>query len=155
MDSLLSMLAEYHTITRRELRALLCGQISTDERQSLKNGSDGLVISVHNRKTIIRMIEDTFPYEADNEPVDVSQVISLIQALQSYLNKYMADKPEGHRWITICCIYLSMVAHEPLHPREAAHWEWDSGVGEYRCRFREDVEGSICRWCRCIPVKEL
>ena len=90
------MLSEYPTITRLGLRALLCGQISTGERQSLKNASESLVISVPNKKTIIRMLEDTFPYEADNEPMDVSQVISLIQALQSYL---------VHRIINYCYIH--------------------------------------------------
>lgn len=127
-------------------------RISEGERAAMENGGKGLVISQYNRDTILRILsmEKGDPNRAllhENAAIDVTRLEGLTRALKDYLNRYMAMRPEGHKWIILSCLFLTFIVNEPMHPQEIVHWE---RAGEqYRCPSREMREGSICQWCVC------
>ena len=117
----------------------------SQERGMQERGEAGLVISEGNRKTLLRMLH----YELqDDRPLDLADAAGLISRLDRYLQTYMADQPEGHVWIIICCLFSAFIAGEPLHPQEATRWTYSEGEG-YRCPAFEPGEDSLCNWCAC------
>ena len=137
-------------MSKYQLLTDLISRISADERRALEEESDGLVISKYNRKTVQRMLSfyDELP-DAEklcgDGTVDLKSVEELEDALASFLNRYMAEQPEGHKWIVICCVFLAFIVEEPMHPMEVVHWVKE---GEsYYCSYREETDGSLCRCC--------
>ena len=135
------------SIRQSELRNELCGKISERERELLTEGSPELSVSGFNRAKITEM----FTYPAGEKSVDLSRVRALHHALKMYLDEYMAEKPEAHRWIILSCLYLAFIREEPLHPQEAAGYvtRSDHGKKMYFCPLRESGPGSICSFCVC------
>ena len=137
-------------ILKKELLRSLISGISESESNALKNDTGELVISRYNRSTVVRMLalQDS-PTDAEelcgDDEVDLCCVDALKDALAGFLNRYMADRPEGHKWIILCCIFLDFIAEEPMHPQEVVHWKTDGK--NYFCGCREDSEDSLCRWC--------
>ena len=122
----------------------LRGSIAPAERAALERG-EGLVISRHNRETLLRML--TTDPSPDGRRVDPAVLSAMEATLQGYLDRYMPDRPEGHKWIMLSCVYLAFVAREPLHPRETVGWvQREDG---YHCPARETTADSLCRWCAC------
>ncbi len=136
-------------ISAAEYLRELTARISREEREDLEN-NETLCISVYNRATLLRMLRDSGDREA---AVDTDRAEALEAALQAYLDQYMSDMPQGHKWIILCCLYLSMVAGEPLHPQAVAGWSREGD--RYYCRAREEQPGSTCLWCACSPYAEL
>lgn len=134
------------SIMQREFITELRKQVSDEERESLarSEGAAHILISESNRATMLRLLNDDSPHDGE---VDEETARELHQALASYLREYMADQPSGHKWIILCCLYLSMVAKEPLHPQAVVGWQKVEDA--YYCSAREDQEGSLCRWCVC------
>lgn len=130
--------------TRRELLDALRARITDAERAGIEAG-EGLVVSRYNRATLMRLL--TCPAPEGDVPVDNDAVAALEAALRGYLDRYMPDAPEGHKWIILCCLFSAFVAREPMHPREVVDWT-QTGDG-YRCPARDEAEGSLCRWCAC------
>ena len=130
-------------ISRNEYLSGLRKQVSEEEREDLENG-DILFISWYNRETMLRMLHsEALP----DGTVDTNRAEALKDALRAYLNKHMADLPQGHKWIILSCLFLSMVAREPMHPQQMTGWQKQGD--QYYCRAREDQDGSVCRWCVC------
>ena len=134
---------------RRISEAMALGQlrkgITPSERKALENGGEGLVIGRYNRETLLRMLDmDDLP---EGQGVDPERLEGLEGALRDYLNRYMPDQPEGHKWIVLSCLFLALVVREPMHPREIVGWRQAGGA--YICPTREPSSGSICRWCVC------
>lgn len=137
-------------IRKDELLNTLVFQISEAERRDMETGAENLIISAYNRRTIRRMLSlcntpTDMEVMCGDAMIDSNRVEALKKALVSFLNRYMADQPEGHKWIIICCIFLSFIAEEPMHPQEVVHWVRDGK--HFFCSYREDTEGSLCRWC--------
>ena len=128
---------------------MLRARISEEEREELESGGD-LVIGSYNRATMLRMLRDT---ETREKTVDIALADALENALRSYLDRYMADMPRGHKWVILSCLYLAMVAGEPMHPQAITGWRREGD--RYYCRAREDTPDSTCRWCVCRPYSEL
>ncbi len=128
---------------------MLRARISEEERADLENDGD-LVIGSYNRATMLRMLRDT---GAREKTVDTDRADALENALRSYLDRYMADMPRGHKWVILSCLYLAMVAGEPMHPQAITGWRREGD--RYYCRAREDTPDSTCRWCVCRPYSEL
>ena len=126
----------------------LKAQVSGEERAALIAGVMP-AISAFNRSTMLRMLsmDATSPGSVDTR---CSQ--EMTDALQTYLNRYMADKPEGHKWIILSCLFLVLVAREPMHPQPIVHWLCEDG--RYHCPAREDDEGSLCRFCVCESTSQ-
>ena len=135
-------------VSKIDYLAMLRSRLSEEDMDAIQNDFS-LVISIFNRETIHRIWYTQEEFEGD---VDTERAESLGSALSAYLESYMADKPEGHKWIILCCLFLSMIAGEPMHPQPLTDWEETDGV--YFCGAREDSEGSLCRWCVCRSLNE-
>lgn len=130
--------------TASALKALKA-RVTPAERAALMDGGAGLVISRYNRETLLRMLDmDAPPAGRD---VDARGMAALEAALEDYLARYMPDRPEGHKWIVISCLFLACIVREPMHPREIVGWE--EADGGYLCPARDTSPGSLCRWCAC------
>ena len=147
--SILEKLPNSPVITSGSLHNALTECISASAVAALREGCDGLVISEDNRMTLLRMLEDP---NVGNGTVQRAELISLIDTLGSFLEKYMADQPEGHLWIVLCCVYLSMIVREPMHPQRFTHWYLDGDI--YRCPAKEVSSDSVCLWCVCQAVSK-
>ena len=133
-------------ISRNEYLSRLRKHVSDEEREDLENG-DILFISWYNRETMLRMLHIE---AASDGTVDTEQAEALTHALRAYLKKYMPDYPQGHKWIILSCLFLSMVVREPMHPQRMTGWQKKGN--QYECPAREDQEGSVCRWCVCHKI---
>ena len=129
-------------MTTSEFKKSLADQISPEEAEALRSGS-GLYINDFNRAVCSRILD---PGKPDDSQVSQEDASLLRADLTDYLNKYMQDRPEGHKWIILACLFLTFVEHLPMHPQYAAKWiERD---GKYYCPNMEP--GSItCRYCMC------
>lgn len=130
-------------ISRNEYLSRLRKHVSDEEREDLENG-DILFVSWYNRETMLRMLHSEALFDGT---VDTDQAEALTNALLAYLNKHMPDYPQGHKWIILACLFLSMVVREPMHQQRTTGWQKHGD--QYYCRAREDQEGSVCRWCVC------
>ena len=129
-------------ISRSEFLDGLRGRISEQEMAAIKSGE--IRVSSFNRTVILRLLSGD---ELPEGTVDTDRADGLQSALEAYLERYMPEYPEGHKWIILSCLFLAMAAEEPLHPQQAAGWI-RRGDACY-CSAREDQPGSICRWCVC------
>ena len=130
-------------VTANDYLQMLRERISEKEREDLEDNGIPF-ISSYNRATMLRMLHDD---KAGNKTADTDRANALEDALQTYLDRYMVDLPQGHKWVILSCLYLAMVAGEPLHPQAMAGWRRE---GEhYYCRAREETPNSICLWCVC------
>lgn len=128
-------------MTRNDLLQDLRAQISPDERAALRDGTVPN-ISRYNRMTLLRILECE---AADLGRTDAGRVEALRAALREYLNRYMPDTPEAHKWIILSCLFLAFVAMEPMHPQAIVGWK--KAEDGYLCPSRE--EDGICQWCVC------
>ena len=128
-------------MTRDDLLQDLRAQLAPAERAALRNDAVHH-ISRYNRMTLLRILECE---GADHDPMDVGRVEALRAALRAYLDRYMPDAPEAHKWIVLSCLFLACVAMEPMHPQAIVGWK--KTEGGYLCPSRE--EGGICQWCVC------
>ena len=129
-------------MTVTELKDQLAAQISTAEAEALRNGGD-LSINDFNRRVCIRLLDSGC---TDDSPVPADRIEHLNKELSDYLKQYMVDKPEGHKWIIIACLYLTYVEHLPMHPQSPQTWiEKD---GRYYCAAIVP-ESITCSSCVC------
>lgn len=134
-------------MTASELLDLLIRAISNEDWQRLDRNDPSLVISQWNLKTLQRMRA----YRPAPGSVCVEKAEEMKLSLSRYLDRYMPDKPEGHRWIIISCLFLAFVAREPLHPRDIVRHRQVliHGRTAYLCPAHEASEESLCRFCVC------
>ena len=148
MHRILENLPNTQTIPCTIVQNALVACISRDAEANLRENRRELVISEDNRKTLLRMLD--FPYTG-KEAVRRDSIVSLIDTLQLFLEKHMADQPAGHLWIILSCVYLSMVVREPMDPQRFTHWYLDRDT--YCCPAKEETPGSVCLWCVCKSEK--
>lgn len=148
MHPILENLPDTQIIPCTTVQNALAACISKDAEANLRVNQRELVISEDNRKTLLRMLD--YPYTG-KETVRRDSIVSLIDTLQLFLEKHMADQPEGHLWIDLSCVYLSMVVREPMHPQRFTHWYLDRDT--YCCPAKEETPGSVCLWCVCKSEK--
>lgn len=151
MMQLLQALSASSVITSKEFQALLVQQITAEERELLEKRTGSLIISEYNRNTLLRMLDRQVD---SDDMVDKDRMIRLIRTLQNYLQTYMENQPEGHRWIILACLFLSGVVKEPMHPQAIVHWKQDSSGMKYYCPAFSAEEGSACRFCVCLSVSQ-
>ena len=129
-------------MTVSELKNELASQISNEEADALRSGRS-LCINDFNRKVCVRLLDNE---RVDETAVPAERIEHLNKELSDYLKQYMADKPEGHKWIILACLYLTYVEHLPMHPQSAATWiEKD---GKYYCAAMVP-ESITCSSCVC------
>ena len=134
-------------MTAAEYQKSLAGRIGPEEAEALRRG-EGLYISEYNRAVCLRLLEDG---TAGGAPVPREKADRLEAELRDYLNQYMADRPDGHKWIILACLYLTFVERRPMHPQAAARWI--EREGRYYCPSLEP-ESFICGCCVCERMAE-
>ena len=134
---------EHNTASKKQYKESLASQISGEEASALRMGGAGLCISEFNRAVCLRLLDLEC---ADEGMVSLESAEELRGDLESYLNEFMQDRPEGHKWIILACLYLTFVEHLPMHPQQAAKWvEKD---GKYFCPSMAP-DSITCRYCMC------
>ena len=134
-------------MTEYELKEDLRAGITPDEASALKNGGEGLCISAFNREVCVRLMVDE---SIGGGTVSAENVEALKEDLRNYLAEYMADRPEGHKWIIIACLYLTFIERLPMHPQKAAGWiEKD---GKFYCPSMAP-ESITCGYCMCEEME--
>lgn len=136
----------------------LAEQISQAEWDALDRCDPSLVISEHNRTTLLEMRTLWLtPGTTDDHPrsksdVDLDTACNLAHHLKEYLDTYMSYRPEGHKWIVLASLYLAYVAGRPLHPieRTGVLVEQRNGMTIYRCPLKETGDNPICDACICL-----
>ena len=154
----------------------LVEQITHAEWDALDRCDPSLTINNHNREALLEMralCMATDPAEAPKEPthpeldvdleaadehtqpepeVDLEAAENLALSLQEYLDEYMSDNPEGHKWIVLASLYLAFVARRPLHPidRAGVLIEQLNGSTIYRCPLKVSGDNPICDACVCL-----
>lgn len=139
-------------MTVTEFTAQLKARISPREAEQLRNGTDGLCISAFNRDVCLRLLDDIPGVTVDRDfaVIDPTDAAALEADLSAYLNEYMADRPEGHKWIILACLYLTFAERLPMHPQSAAKWvEKD---GRYYCPSMAP-ESITCKYCMCESIE--
>lgn len=134
-----------------EYRERLLAQISEDERCLLEASDPSLVINEHNRRTLLEMRAGSCIADED---FDEELALALDGDLRAYLGEYMADQPEGHKWIVVASLYLAFVARRPMHAIDRAGIiieERDSAT-VYYCPSKTSGESLICDCCVCEPL---
>lgn len=163
----------------REFCKELAGQITHAEWDALDCCDPSLLINSHNREALLEMralcmmpdaakTSDKVDGSVDSTPgssldianehtqpepeVDLQAAESLAHYLQEYLDKYMSDRPEGHKWIVLASLYLAFVARRPLHPidRAGVVVEQRDGATIYRCPIKVPGDNPICDACVCL-----
>ena len=164
-------------MTVSEFKEQLRARVSSQEAELLRKGTDGLCISAFNRDVCLRLLDadipvvtvdrdsavskescgpkstvdrDSVEVDPTNSGVDPSDAVALEADLTTYLNEYMADRPEGHKWIILACLYLTFVERLPMHPQSAAKWVEKGG----RCYCPSMAPESItCKYCVCESIE--
>ncbi|MBO4862279.1 MAG: hypothetical protein J5535_05235 [Firmicutes bacterium] len=134
-------------MTAREFKKTLADRISSEEAAALSSGAE-LCISDFNRAVCLRILEPGQCGEGSVSPEDADL---LEKDLADYLNKYMQEKPEGHKWIILACLYLTFVERVPMHPQQAAKWVMNDG--RYRCPSMAP-DSITCRYCVCEEMTD-
>ena len=107
---------------------------------------DDMPVSMANRAILLQMRD--FKPDACKS-LSAGKVRRLEDLLSSYLNQYMEDRPDWHKWIIMVCLFRAFVAEEPLHPREAVNYRIErtpAGV-LYYCPVKETGAENICSFC--------
>ncbi len=125
----------------------LCDAVTCRDWQRLEQNDPTVLIGPFNRETLLRMRE-TEPPSFD---IPEASIQGLSELLRRYLERYMAEQPEGHRWIILSCLYLSLVLQRPMHPQDVVHWTCRTEQGRlaYHCPCKEYGEESVCTFCVC------
>lgn len=132
---------------KRELLQKLQQEISGEERQMLLENRISH-ISQYNRRILLDIMStNKFP----EGEASLEQIVSLKNALESYLGVYMADTKESWKWIILPCIYRRFICSLPLHPQEIVHYvvKTENHVPVYFCPMKEETDGCVCSFCVC------
>lgn len=139
----------------------LVGQITHAEWDALDRCDPSLTINNHNRETLLEMralcmaldeLETADEHTQPEPDVDLKAAENLARYLQDYLDEYMSDNTEGHKWIVLASLYLAFVARRPLHPidRAGVVVEQLDGRTIYRCPLKVPGDNPICDACVCL-----
>ena len=160
----------------REFCKELVEQITHAEWDALDRCDPSLTINNHNREALLEMralcmapdtaeaadgpthpeldvdLEAADEHTQPEPEVDLEAAENLARYLQEYLDEYMPDAPEGHKWIVLASLYLAFVARRPLHPidRAGVLIEQLNGSTIYRCPLKVPGDNPICDACVCL-----
>lgn len=133
---------------KEDLRNLLLSHITECEWCGLERGDDTLRIGEFNRDVLLRMRKRETPVCGN---ITEASIVGLHTVLDAYLQEYMADCPQGHKWIILACIYLACVESIPMHPQNIVQWvQYADG---YYCPCHSG-EGSVCAYCVCKKLEK-
>ena len=139
--------SENSTVKKSELLQELKRNVTEHEWELLRSGSTELIIGEFNRRKMLELADGG----AGDEEVSAETLAQLHRTLQAYLDQYMADRPQGHKWIILVSIYQAFVRGEPMHPEELVGIRRTEKNGRivYECPAMEIGENSVCGFCVC------
>lgn len=129
-------------MTRKDLKQQLLNNITSEEWIQLEQKSEDFIINDFNRGVMLRLKENK---TKSLETVPEKEIEQLSDELKDYLNQYMQDQPQAHKWIIFACIYLTYIEQVPMHPQDKVNWiKREDG---YFCPYYSG-EGA-CLYCMC------
>lgn len=133
-------------MTKRDLKEKLLNCITKEEWSQLEQKSKEVNINDFNRGVMLRLKENC---DDSLDLVPEKEIKQLADELKDYLNKYMQDQPEAHKWIIFACIYLTYLEQVPMHPQDKVNWvKKEDG---YFCPYYSG-EGA-CLYCMCEKLE--
>ena len=107
-----------------------------------------LPISVFNREILLEMKDK--PAVGDDE-ISIEQASGLYETLGVYLAEYMADQPEGWKYIILASLYLTFVAKRPMHPIDllGISVTETADITIYECPQKSTLPKTACSYCVC------
>lgn len=136
---------EQSEITKSELLKRILKEISQEEWNALEEHPKTLCISAFNRQTLL----EARKVSCKEGTAQINRIEELYQVTSDYLNEQMRERPEGHKWILLSCLYLTFLAERPMHPQEIVKYrreENDAGI-RYFCPCKDESAGSVCLYC--------
>ena len=146
----------------------LCERITPEEWCALECADNKLYINDHNRLALLEMrevsqranessLDSCIALGGESETgvnIDAESAAALEGALQAFLDEYMAEAPEGHKWIILASLYLTYVAKRPMHPlaRAGVTVEKRDGRKVFLCPNKIVGDNPICDACVCVPA---
>ncbi len=134
-------------IAKSKLLKQLLNAITDDEWESIQNGMQS--VSEFNRQALSNMKAtdiDSIPGDLETE-----HVAGLYKTIKNYLEKYLKDKPDAWKWITVSCIYLACIAERPMHPVHLLDIKEVIVDGKhiYECPGKSNAKNTTCYYCVC------
>lgn len=139
----------------------LVNRVTPEEWALLERDDSPLLVNDHNRNALLEMRDVVLRNtDASNSvgvwqqrEIDIAKAAALERELQAYLDEYMSEAPEGHKWIILASLYLTFVAKRPMHPveRVGVSVVQRDGHTVYRCPAKVPGDNPICDNCICEP----
>ena len=132
---------------RSEFLIQLQKGLSQSECEALAKGRPLAPVSVFNQGVLLEMRDVS---GADGE-MSIERATGLYETLRVYLSEYMAEQPEGWKYIILASLYLVFIAGRPMHPFDRLGIEvveTDGGLA-YLCPAKSAQVDSACSYCVC------
>jgi Uncharacterized protein conserved in archaea len=94
----------------------------------------------------------------DTCDIDDAIVTDMKSEMNDYLDAYLSENEEYKRIIKIVCLYLTFIAHKPLHPAGLFDTEgkYETLDGLVVCPLKKSEiskPGSLCKYCSSTMTK--
>ena len=132
---------------RSEFLIQLQKGLSQSEWEALAKGGPLAPVSVFNQGVLLEMRDVS---GADGE-ISIERATGLYETLRVYLSEYMAEQPEGWKYIILASLYLVFIAGRPMHPIDRLGIEVvETSDGPiYLCPMKSVQENTTCDYCVC------
>ena len=132
---------------RSEFLIQLQKRLSQSEWEALAKGRPLAPVSVFNQGVLLEMRDVS---GADGE-ISIERATGLYETLRVYLSEYMAEQPEGWKYIILASLYLVFIAGRPMHPVDLLKIDvikTENGT-IYKCPQKSRTKGTACDYCVC------
>ncbi len=119
--------------------------VSIEEWDALGQ-NDRLPVSDFNRSVLLELRDLPVPAEGE---VDMVRASGLYETLRDYLTEYMAEQPEGWKYIILACLYLTFLSERPMHPIDRLGIRVTEGGTVYECPQKSPLKKTACAYCVC------
>ena len=132
---------------RSEFLIQLQKGLSQSEWEALAKGRPLAPVSMFNQGVLLEMRDVS---DADGE-ISIERATGLYETLRVYLSEYMAEQPEGWKYIILASLYLVFIAGRPMHPIDRLGIEVveTSNGPIYLCPMKSAQENTACGYCVC------
>lgn len=135
-----------------ELITRLKGEITPKEWELLELKDSTIKISEHNRNTLLEMRNTQI---TEDKEVSNDTISDLELELKAYLDKYMAEDKNDHKWIIISSLFLTYIKKKPMHPIDKLNIKVvkEDNRKIYYCPFKKGEGEGSCKYCVCHTIE--
>ena len=135
-----------------ELITRLKGEITPKEWELLELKDSTIKISEHNRNTLLEMRNTQI---TEDKEVSNDTISDLELELKAYLDKYMAEDKNDHKWIIISSLFLTYIKKKPMHPIDKLNIKVvkEDNRKIYYCPFKKGEGECSCKYCVCHTIE--